>query len=116
VSIKTNGGNYAIQRAAPRFRIPLDIKWQPQAAPAAQPVVGRIRDISVCGFYFFSPTGQAIGSRLRFTVPFQHQEAGRTRSFLRGTGSVVRCENLTPAQEGGAFGIAVHIEEVTPEP
>lgn len=107
-------GHYAQQRSAPRFAMALDIEWQPQAAQPPRPIQGRTRDISVRGFYFFSPMQQPLGTRLQFSVPFAFDHAGEMRPILKGIGSVVRCEELDASQKQAPFGIAVKIDEVIP--
>jgi len=113
--VTRNPNGYAIQRAAPRFAISLPIEWSPQQGAVARRLQGRTRDISVRGVYFFGALQQPIGLRLSFTVPYQYSDAGHVRPFLKGVGSVVRCEELGSSHREGAFGIAVKIDEIIPE-
>lgn len=102
------------RREAPRFRTSVDVRVQPHDQPNADWVQGRVRDISVRGFYFFSPVRHEIGSRLRFSVPWNIIRSTRKPSaFLAGLGSIVRCEELSSPGQPQSFGIAVRIDEAT---
>lgn len=106
---------YPQMRAAPRFLATVDVRVQPQDQPNAGWVQGRVRDISVRGFYFFSPVRGEIGSRLRFSVPWNMIRIAKNSSpFLAGVGSIVRCEELSSPGHPESFGIAVKIDEATP--
>jgi hypothetical protein len=98
------------QRRAPRFAMPLSVELQRQDEPASEWTASRIRDISVRGFYFFSPIRQLVGTKFKFSVPFQPESVSDKR-LLRGVASVVRCEKLETSAASPSFGVAVEIEE-----
>lgn len=96
----TIDSGFAQQRSAPRFAMPSDIEWYPQTTQPPRPFQGRIRDISVRGFYFFSPLQQPLGTRLHFSVTFEMR--GRCRNALCSEGnrrrrSLYRTGRLPPA-------------------
>jgi PilZ domain len=106
---------YPQRREAPRFLSSADVRVQPLDQPNADWVQGRVRDISVRGFYFFSPRRHEIGSRLRFSVPWSIVRSTKNPSaFLAGFASIVRCEELSSSGQPETYGIAVRIDEATP--
>lgn len=107
-----SGAPPADRREAPRVKVSLDVKLQLTNQPESPWNTGRIRDISVRGFYFFSPVRHEVGSLLRFSVPWQIlRQTKQPKPMLAGIGSIVRCEKLAGGGAPEAFGIAVKIIE-----
>ena len=100
-----------VMRQAPRFTLPLDVKCRPVTDLSSQAFLGNVRNISVRGLYFLSAADQPIGARLNFIVT---QQTGQGRFLLKGTCTVVRCDDLSASHQEAGFGIAAKIEEVTP--
>jgi hypothetical protein len=112
MSTKPLGTRHTDRREAPRVQVSLDVKLQLTNQPESPWNTGRIRDISVRGFYFFSPIRHEVGSLLRFSVPWQIlRQTKEPKPMLAGIGSIVRCEELGDGEAPEAFGIAVKIVE-----
>jgi hypothetical protein len=102
------------RRRAPRFAMPLNVDLQPQGEPNSEWAHGRIRDISIRGFYFFSAIRHSVGSRFRFLVPFQSGVVAPDKKLIAGVAKVVRCESLDASTSATPFGVALEIEEIAP--
>ena len=90
--------------------MPLDVELQERGQAATR---ARIRDISVRGFYFFSPVRYPVGATLTFSVPHNSKGVTKQGTLIRGLASIVRCEELRRSSET-EFGIAAKIDEITP--
>ncbi len=101
------------RRGARRFRVSLRVKLCFPGEEGTSTPKLEIRDVSQRGFYFFSEVKRELASRFHFSILLR-KPSGEEADLLKGTGQIVRCEDISPSR-AHHFGIAAKIEDTTYE-